>query len=169
MGMRVLLLVSLFLAPAAFCENWPQWRGPFGTGVSTEKGLPAEWSRDQNIAWRTQLAGLGVSSPVVWGDRVFVTYQIGSSALRQGRHPFFTQDGNPADVGETALGGARPDGPDQKINLAVAAFRVNDGRQLWEYKMEAAGKLPEVHEKRNLAASSPLTDGERVYAWFSNG
>ena len=76
--MRMVMALSWLLASAASAENWPQWRGPFGTGVSTEKGLPTEWSRDQNIAWRTELGGLGVSSPVVWGDRVFVTYQIGA-------------------------------------------------------------------------------------------
>jgi outer membrane protein assembly factor BamB len=137
--------------------------------VSGEKVLPTEWSRDQNIGWRTKLAGLGVSSPVVWGDRVFVTYQIGAGAFRQGNHPTFVQDGNPAAAGETPLGGARPGQLDQKILFAVAAFRVTDGRQLWEYKADAAGKLPEVHEKRNLATSSAVTDGERVFAWFSNG
>src|SRR5262245_22822091 len=140
-----------------------------GTGVSTEKGLPTEWSKDQNIAWRTRLSGLGVSSPVVWGDKVFVTYQVGAGALRSGRHPTFVQEGNPADQGETPLGGARPGQLDEKISFAVAAFRTADGRSLWEHKIEVAGKLPEVHEKRNLATSSAVTDGERVFAWFSNG
>ena len=62
-----------------------------------------------------------------------------------------------------------PQVPDEKIRFAVAAFRTTDGRHLWEYKLDAAGKLPDVHDKRNLATSSPVTDGERVYAWFSNG
>ena len=123
----------------------------------------------QNVAWRSELAGLGVSSPIVWGNQVFVTYQLGSGTLRQGRHPTFVQEGNPADLGETPLGGARPQAPDEKISLAVAAFSTTDGRRLWEHKIDAAGKLPDVHDKRNLATSSPVTDGERVYAWFSTG
>src|SRR5438128_1064737 len=163
--MRVLLAFLALLAPAARGENWPQWRGPLGTGVSSEKGLPTEWSLNQNIAWKAQLGGLGVSSPVVWGERVFVTYQTGAGALRQGRHPLFVQEGNPADAGETPLGGARPAATDEKISFAVAAFGAKDGRQLWERKLDAIGKLPEVHEKRNLATSSATTDGERVYAW----
>src|SRR5437868_5511847 len=167
--MRMVLALTLLLARAASAENWPQWRGAFGTGVSTEKGLPTEWSRDRNIAWRTELGGLGVSSPVVWGDRVFVTYQIGAGALRQGTHPTFVQDGNPVAAGETPLGGARPAGLDGKISFAIAAFGAANGRLLWEHKMDAVGKLPDVHEKRNLATSSAVTDGERVYAWFSNG
>src|SRR5436309_10397068 len=139
--MRVLLAFLALLTPAAWGENWPQWRGPLGTGVSSEKGLPTEWSVKQNIAWKAQLGGLGVSSPVVWGDRVFVTYQLGAGALRQGRHPTFVQEGNPADQGETPLGGARPPGTDQTIAFALAAFRISDGRLLWEHTLEAAGKL----------------------------
>src|SRR5712671_3083146 len=92
-AMRKVIALTLGLTWAASPENWPQWRGMSGTGVSTEKALPTEWNRDRNIAWRTDLKGLGVSSPVVWGDRVFVTYQIGAGALRQGTHPTFVQDG----------------------------------------------------------------------------
>ena len=122
--MRGLPALSVLLCMLAWGENWPQWRGPLGTGVSGEKVLPTEWSRDQNIAWRAKLAGLGVSSPVVWGDRVFVTYQMGAGALRQGTHPTFVQDGDPVAAGETPLGGARPRQLDAKIIFAVAAFRV---------------------------------------------
>jgi hypothetical protein len=103
--------------------NWPQWRGPQGTGVATEMGLPVEWSRDQNVAWRTRLLGLGVSSPVVWGDRIFVTYQLGASALRGGNHPSFIQGGDARAAGEMPLGGARPSGVDDKVVFVVSAFR----------------------------------------------
>jgi outer membrane protein assembly factor BamB len=163
-------VLSLILAMSAMeAANWPQWRGPQGTGVSDETGLPVEWSRDQNIAWRVPLAGLGVSGPVVWGDRVFLTYQIGAGALRKGNHPSFVQSGDPAAVGELPLGGARPEGVDDRIYFVVAAFQAADGKLLWEHKVAAEGDLAEVHEKRNLATPSPVTDGERVYAWFSNG
>src|SRR6266581_4586105 len=141
--MRGLAALSILLVSTpGWCENWPQWRGPSGTGVSGEKVLPTEWSKDQNIAWRAKLAGLGVSSPVVWGDRVFVTYQMGASALRQGTHPTFVQDGDPVAAGETPLGGARPRQLDAKILFAVAAFRATDGNQLWEHKIDVVGKLP---------------------------
>src|SRR6185295_11523994 len=112
--MRLALTLSILAAPAALADNWPQWRGPYGTGSTPEKGVPVEWSREQNIAWRAPLPGLGVSSPVVWGDRVIVTYQVGAGALRGGRHPTFVQEGNPADLGETPIGGARPTAVDEK-------------------------------------------------------
>ena len=53
--------------------------------------------------------------------------------------------------------------------LVVEAFRRSDGQRLWEYRTEATGLLPELHEKHNLATPTPLTDGQRVYAWFGNG
>src|SRR5580765_3766666 len=65
-------------------QNWPQWRGPLGSGVSTETRLPETWSNTQNVAWKAPLRGLGVSSPIVWGERIFVTSQLGDSERRTG-------------------------------------------------------------------------------------
>src|SRR5947209_5120788 len=61
-------------------ENWPQFRGPTGQGLSAEKNLPTEWSKDQNVAWRAEIPGDGWSSPVVWGDRVFLTTTLESGS-----------------------------------------------------------------------------------------
>lgn len=70
----VYLLASLLLiAGAVNAQNWPQFRGPNGQGHSAETGLPLKWSATENIAWRTELPGESWSSPIVWGDRVFVT------------------------------------------------------------------------------------------------
>ena len=165
-----LALASLLLVPVLQSENWPRWRGPLGTGGSPDTGLPTEWGAESNIAWKAPLRGLGVSSPIVWGDRVFVTYQIGANALRPGRHPTLVQDGDPAAAGEVPLGGQRHEGgSDAKISLVVGAFDRTTGKTAWEYEFVPEGKLPETHQKNNLATSSPATDGERVYAWFGNG
>jgi hypothetical protein len=56
--------------------NWPQWRGPQGQGISNEKGLPTEWSATRNVLWKTPIAGRGHSSPIIWGDRIFLTTAI---------------------------------------------------------------------------------------------
>src|ERR1700704_933596 len=116
------VLVALFTS-VLFAENWPTWRGPSGVAVSSEKGLPTKWSSNDNIAWKAPLNGLGVSSPIVWGDRVFVTSQIGASALRPGTHPTLVQGPEAASAGERPLGGNRPAGPGSKIEFVVAAFR----------------------------------------------
>ena len=56
-----------------FAENWPCFRGPTGQGVSSERNLPLTWGLQENLAWRVDIPGVGWSSPVVWGDRVFLT------------------------------------------------------------------------------------------------
>src|SRR4051812_45717242 len=76
---RVLLfsLIAIALVNAAGAENWPQWRGPHGDGISKEHGIATNWSRTDNIAWRTELPGPGGATPVVFGDRIFVTSSLG--------------------------------------------------------------------------------------------
>ena len=54
-------------------ENWPTWRGPQGTGVSSEQRVPLEWDEERNVRWHVPLPDRGNSTPAVWGDRVFVT------------------------------------------------------------------------------------------------
>lgn len=168
--MKNWFVLSIFLvafAPVS-AENWPHWRGPSSTGVSPEAGLPERWSDTENVAWKSPVRGLGISSPIVWGDQIFVTSQIGRSARRPGSHPTLVQGGNPAESGERALGGGSAPAADRVSFLVTALNRV-DGKKLWEYEIPAEGKLAEVHDKHNLASSSPLTDGKRVYAWFGTG
>ena len=74
MRLLFLALTSLVLfAGVVRAENWPGWRGPRGDGISAEKNLPLTWSETKNIRWKTPIPGKGHSSPVVWGERVFVT------------------------------------------------------------------------------------------------
>jgi outer membrane protein assembly factor BamB len=167
--MRALILAAILLAGIAQvrAEHWPHWRGPASTGVSSEKGLPERWSDTENVAWKAPVRGLGISSPIVWGDHVFVTSQIGRSVRRAGNHPTLVQGGNPAESGERGLGSTAATG--DKVSFLVTALNRNDGRKLWEYEVPAEGQLAEVHDKHNLASSSPVTDGRRVYAWFGSG
>src|SRR5262249_36473333 len=65
------LLLTITLAATA--DNWPGWRGPAGSAVSSEASLPVSWSKTEGIAWQVALPGAGVSTPIVWGDRVFLT------------------------------------------------------------------------------------------------
>src|SRR5438093_4258584 len=65
--------VLAFLCELCWADNWPQWRGPRGDGTSEETGIPIRWSETENVLWKAPIPGKGHSSPVVWGDRVFVT------------------------------------------------------------------------------------------------
>jgi outer membrane protein assembly factor BamB len=160
----------LLLASAAFAEDWPNWRGPAANGVSSETGLPERWSTAENIAWKTTVRGLGISSPIVWGDSVFVTSQVGRGVVEPG--PRLFQAGDAGAAGETPLGSGaagRATGAASEVNFLVAAFDRQSGRRLWEAQIPSRGTLHSVHEKHNLATPSPVTDGERVYAWFGTG
>lgn len=149
--------------------DWPNWRGPQANGLAPDKTLPLRWSATENIAWKTRLTGLGVSTPIVSGDRVFVTSQIGTGLRKAGNHPRLVQGGDAAAAGERALGGGRSGDPADKTIFVVQAFNRADGRPLWEHRIEADGPLAPVHEKHNLASPSPVTDGKMVYAWFGTG
>ena len=73
-ALAVLALAATVLPPASgLAENWPGWRGPTGQGISAETGVPTKWSAAENVAWKVPVPGQGWSSPIVWGDRVFVT------------------------------------------------------------------------------------------------
>src|SRR4030095_8219052 len=75
--MRPILLSLLLLPAVVVAEDWPNWRGPSGNGVSEEKGLPLTWSATENIKWKVPLPEGGNSSPIVVKDRVFVTQNDG--------------------------------------------------------------------------------------------
>ncbi len=149
-------LLGLVSAPR-LPGNWPQWRGPSADGVSLESKVPTSWSATENVAWRAPLPGLGTSTPILWGDRAFLTCQIGDG-------PF-----DPSSQDFEAAHAARRSGRRQDLEFAVQAFAVADGRLAWQHRFPAAGRLAQFHEKHNMASPSCVTDGERLYAWMGNG
>src|SRR5205823_3479349 len=150
----IALRLLILAAPIVRAGNWPQWRGPSADGISPEKNVPVEWSAGKNIAWKTPLAGLGTSTPIVWGDRIFLTAQIGDGPY-EGR----SRDFENASV-------ARRTGARDKVRFVVQAISRRDGRPLWEYEFDAEGFMQPVHIKHNMASPSCVTDGELVYAWM---
>jgi outer membrane protein assembly factor BamB len=165
------IVTFILLVPEAIAEDWPQWRGPSSNGVSSESGLPTQWGPGENIAWKVSLAGIGASSPIVWGDRVFVTSQKGRIPLRGDTYPQLARDDQALASQENPIGGRRTDEgqADEEVFLIVESFRRSDGEKLWEYRTRATGEFPQLHEKHNLATPTPVTDGKLVYAWFGTG
>jgi len=160
------LLFAIVLHATLSAADWPQWRGPRGTGASDEKNLPVRWSASENIAWKAAIGGVGVSSPIVSADRVFVTSQQGAGVRRPGSHPRLAQGASAGVAGERALAGSIAG---DRTFFVVEAFNRADGRRLWQHRSEASGPLPGVHDKHNLASPSPVSDGQMVYAWFGTG
>ena len=77
---RAILALHLF-ASTAMASNWPAWRGPLGTGITDETNLPLRWSTNENVKWRVSLPEPGNSTPIVWGDRIFVTQADGERRM----------------------------------------------------------------------------------------
>jgi outer membrane protein assembly factor BamB len=170
-AMRAALVTLLtFFAAAPMAATWPQWRGPSGLGVSAESGLPTTWSTRENIMWSAALRGPGSSSPIVWGDRIFVTSQVGRSHMKGGSHPQLARDDDALVSLEKPIGGRRDEAARaEPVFLVVESFNQADGRRLWEYRVEARGPFPDLHEKHNLASPTPVTDGQRLFVWFGTG
>src|SRR5262249_31025552 len=138
---RFAAALVFLLTMTIHAENWPHWRGPAATGVSPEKGLPVQWSDTQNVAWKAKLRGVGISTPIVWGDRVFVTYQLGSGVSRPG--PRLVQSGDPLAAGERPLGGVNRADPLTSVVFAITAFDRVTGKEIWTTEIKSEGKLPE--------------------------
>ncbi|MHC4329321.1 MAG: outer membrane protein assembly factor BamB family protein [Planctomycetota bacterium] len=151
----VILAASLLLAPNAFAEaNWPQFRGP-SAGVAEDSILPDTWSTTQNVAWTVEIPGRGWSSPIVWGNRVFVTSAIGAGDSETPKKGLY-------------FGGNR-DKPSDKTHLwMVYCIDFNNGKILWERLAHQAVPKHSLHIKNTYASETPVTDGERVYAYFGN-
>src|SRR5262245_18380742 len=119
------VLIAFITAVPLHAADWPQWRGPAGQGISMEKGLPTTWGPSNHIEWRTPLPGRGHSSPVTWGDVVFVTAAV-EGAIVPGAGPVkHIADGEPF-VHPDSVGGNR------RHTLKVLALDRRSGRILWD-------------------------------------
>ena len=159
-----------FLVPAAACllvisgwfpcttraaDNWPQFRGPTGSGVSTNPGLPGTWSAADRVAWKTPIPGRGWSSPIVWGQRIFIT-----TAIQEGGEIEPVKKG-------LYLGGDRP-APGETHRWIVYCLDLASGKIVWEKEVHRGVPQHGHHLKNTLASETPVTDGERVFAYFGN-
>lgn len=126
------LAITLALSLPAPADDWLQWRGPLGNGVAADAKLPSKLDA-QSIAWTIDLPGRGLSSPIIVGERVFVS---ATSGVKQDR-------------------------------LHVLCFNLGDGSLRWERQFWATGRTM-THEKIGGAAPTPVSDGQRIYAFYSS-
>ncbi len=155
--MRHILAVPLLftLALAAATDHWPQFRGPESAGVAEDPKLPDSWSATKNVVWKTDIPGVGWSSPVVWDDRIFVTSVIRS------------EQGEPPKKG-LYFGGNRPAPPADEHRWMVYGVDWKTGKVLWEREVQRGVPKTSHHLKNTYASETPVTDGERLYAYFGN-
>jgi outer membrane protein assembly factor BamB len=160
----VIVVVALsFLPPVAVAgekeldphDQWAQWRGPLGTGVAPRGNPPVTWSEKKNVRWKTALPGRGQSTPIVWGDRVFVTTAI----------PF----GDPVAAQTHDAPGAHDNvAPLRQQKFVVLALDRRDGGILWQRELRSERPHESAHETGSWASNSAVTDGEHVFVSFGS-
>jgi len=135
--------------------NWPAWRGPLGTGASPDADPPVEWAENKNIRWKTSLPGLGHSSPVVWGDRIFLTTAIPIGPALPPR--------------ASKAPGAHDNLPvTHKQQFVVLAVNRGDGSIAWQTPVHEELPHEGWHYTASAASNSPVTDGRHVFASFGS-
>ncbi|MEO5894610.1 MAG: PQQ-binding-like beta-propeller repeat protein [Vicinamibacterales bacterium] len=141
---------------AAAAGSWPSFRGPNASGIAEEQNLPESWNGTSrsNILWQTPIPGLAHSSPVVWGDRVFVTSAVSSNPGASFK-PGLYGDGDASD-----------DRTPQKWMLY--AIDKRSGKMAWERVAAEGQPRNKRHIKSTYASASPATDGRVVVAWFGS-
>src|SRR5262245_38831543 len=150
-----LFIVSFFAVPDSNNENWPQFRGPQSMGVAEDPQLPDKWSATENVAWKTDIPGLGWSSPIVWGDRIFITSVVSSAAVEAPKKGLY-------------FGGERLTPSKDEHRWMVYCVDWKTGKLLWEREVYRGAPTATRHLKNSYASETPVTDGERVYAYFGN-
>ena len=153
------LSATVLLDTTSLASNWPQWRGPSGQGISEEKNLPTQWGVGKNIKWRTPLPGRGHSSPIVWGNRIFVTTAIEGEAV-PGAKAVKHMMGDKEFLHPDSIGA------DKKHTFKVICLDRETGKILWEQTAFEGTPYDNRHRKSSYAASTPATDGNLVFAFF---
>jgi outer membrane protein assembly factor BamB len=136
--------------------SWPSFRGPQASGIAEGQNLPDRWDpkTGENILWRTPIPGLAHSSPVVWGDRIFVTTAVSSDPKASFR-PGLYGDGD-----------ASKD--HSRHRWMLYAVDKQKGKVLWERLAYEGEPIEKRHIKSTYANSTPATDGRIVVAWFGS-
>ena len=154
------VIVGITLTVNALAGNWPQWRGPDGSGISNEKNLPSEWSPTRNIKWKTPIDGRSHSSPIVWGNRVFLTTAIEGPVVPGAKAVKHVVEGDKEFLHPDSVGA------DRKHTFKVIALDRETGKILWQSTAWEGTPYDNRHRKSSYAASTPATDGKLVYAFF---
>ncbi|MCC6235891.1 MAG: PQQ-binding-like beta-propeller repeat protein, partial [Verrucomicrobiales bacterium] len=140
-------------ADAALLRSWAQWRGPLANGVAPLANPPIRWSETENVRWRIALPGKAHSSPVVFGDQVFVTTAV---PVGDAQKPVYDRaPGTHDNVPVT-----------HRHQFMVLALDRQEGRVVWSRVLREAFPHEGGHNTGSLASNSPTTDGEQVYVHF---
>lgn len=140
-------------------DNWHQWRGPEMTGVATKGNPPTEWDESKNIKWKVEIPGDGSSTPIIWGDKLFVTTAIETDRTKSAQ-------GEPSR--EYGQRGGGPGAPENYYKFDVICYDKNTGEVIWQKTAVEAVPHEAHHSTNTYAAGSPYTDGEHLWVTFGS-
>jgi outer membrane protein assembly factor BamB len=151
-------------------SHWAQWRGPFFNGMAATDA-PTQWSDTQNIKWKTSLPGRGFSTPVIWGDKIFLTTAIPAgtapAAAATSPEPSGPPPGGAPGGRRGGPGGGSGGGIEHKF--VVMALDRKTGKTLWQHSPKTATPHEGYHRQYgSFASNSPVTDGKNVWAFFGS-
>lgn len=149
------LCAPLWAGPSVLEKNWPTWRGPLANGVAPQADPPVEWSETKNVRWKIAIPGKGHSTPVIFGDKIFVTAAVPVGAALP-------------PVYDDAPGVHDSVPVTHRHEFVLFAFNRADGRLLWRKVAKEEFPHEGGHTTGSLASNSPVTDGEHVYAFFGS-
>lgn len=153
---RRAFLAALAAGSAARAVDWAGFRGPGSRGVADNASyLPETWSRTENVVWRTPVPGMAWSSPVVWGDKVFLTNARAEGAVEPVKKGLY-------------FGGNRPEPPSAPHHWTLLSLDLANGEQQWEKLAHRGVPKTPRHLKNSFASETPVVDAERVYAHFGH-
>jgi outer membrane protein assembly factor BamB len=156
-SLLVLGFCTAYLSAASQADDWPQFRGGGGTGLTAETGLPQEWGPSKSVRWKIPIPGAAWSSPIVLGDKVFVTTAITDHQQKPRPQP---------SSGPTRPNPELEQPPDAVYRWKILCLDRSSGKVLWEeLALEARPRIP-THPDNTFASETPVTDGERIYAYF---
>ena len=156
----VVLSLPAAVPTAGVDDHWPQWRGPEGLGVAAGPKYAEEWTPEKNIAWKTPVEGRGHSSPVTWGNHLFLTTSIRGGPSGHKAPDHLGYDMRP--------GYRNPDSEeaDYSYTLKVLAYDRRTGKLLWERTAYDGVMWDDRHRKNTYASNTVVTDGQLLYAYF---
>ncbi len=157
--LATVLAIGMAAAVLAFAadDGWARWRGPFENGMA-RGDAPLRFSDKERVAWKVEIPGRGHSTPVVWGDRIFLTTAVTVGAAPQG---------SAAAGGRGGFGGGG--GPQAQHKLMVMAFDRKSGKQLWERVAHTVAPHEGFHSQYgSFASNSPVVDGKHLIAFFGS-
>ena len=163
---RILVTLALVAAAAALprADNWPQFRGLNAGVAPDDPALPDTWGPDQNIVWKLDVPGYAWSSPSCWGDHIFITSAINT----KGEAPFREVPSYLARSLGGGLSGTDITTPPDVHRWMVYDADFKTGKIRWERQVQMGAPAQARHQKNSYASETPATDGERVYAYFTN-